>query len=143
MILNGETGTISAVDGESIVVNFTRGDACDACGLKVVCAPGNQSQRRLTLPFSGEFKPGQQIQIRELSNLELHLALIQFGLPTLAFLVGLAFGYLFPQQLVAKELLAFLGASMGLGASFFAARSLVQRIVDVLPEKYLEVIACE
>ncbi len=141
MLYNGETGFIQSADGAQVTILFATGDACDTCGLKVVCAPGKQSQRLLTLPQTGEFQPGQKVQIEELSNLELHLALIQFGLPMAAFLMGLFLGYVLPiQNILPRELSAFLLACVGLGFSFFLARRLVQKIVDIIPEKYLRII---
>ena len=143
MLYHGETGFIQSADGTEVTILFTTVDACDTCGLKVICAPGKQTERLLTLPHSGEFQPGQKVQIEEHSNLELHLALIQFGLPMLAFLIGLFIGYFLPfQNVLPRELSAFLVACVGLGLSFFAARHLVQNIADIVPEKYLRIIPC-
>ena len=143
MLYHGETGFVRSADGSQVTILFSSGDACETCGLKVVCAPGKQSERLLTLPHSGEFQPGQKVQIEELSNLELHLALIQFGLPMVAFLLGLFVGYVWPfQNILSRELSAFLWACLGLGLSFFAARGLVRRIVDIIPEKYLRISPC-
>ncbi|MBT4034284.1 MAG: SoxR reducing system RseC family protein [Candidatus Marinimicrobia bacterium] len=143
MLYNGETGFIQSSDGSEVTILFTTGDACETCGLKVVCAPGKQSERLLTLPQAGEFQLGQKVQVVELSNLELHLALIQFGLPMATFLIGLFLGYVMPfQDILPRELSAFLLACVGLGFSFFAARHLVQRIVDIIPEKYLRIVPC-
>ncbi len=141
MLFNGETGMIKSQNDKQITIAFSRKDACDTCGLKVVCAPGKQSERTLLLPNSGQFSVGQKIQIEELSNLELHLALIQFGLPMLAFLLGLGFGYIIPQSFLAKELMAFGVALLGMGISFFAARRMIQKITDLIPQKYLRVVA--
>jgi len=143
MLYNGETGFIQSVEDSQVTILFSTGDACDTCGLKVVCAPGKQSERLLTLPQAGEFQAGQKVQVEELSNLELHLALIQFGLPMVAFLMGLFIGYVLPfQDILPRELSAFLLACMGLGLSFFVARHLVQRVVDIIPDKYLRIVPC-
>ncbi len=141
MLHHGETGLIQSADGQVVTILFTTVDACDTCGLKVVCAPGKQTDRLLTLPHAGEFEAGQKVRIEEHSNLELHLALIQFGLPMLAFLIGLFIGYILPlQDFLPRELSAFLLACVGLGLSFFIARHLVQKIADVVPEKYLRIV---
>ena len=143
MLHHGETGFIQSSDGKKITILFAAIDACDTCGLKVVCAPGDQTERLLTLPNTGEFTPGQKVKIEEHSNLELHLASIQFGLPMLTFLLGLIIGYYLPvQEFMRRELSAFLIACIGLGFSFIMARRLVQKIVDVIPEKYLRVVPC-
>ncbi len=141
MLFNGEAGIIQALDDTYITIAFSSGDACDNCSLKVICAPGKQSERSLTLPNPGHVSLGQKIQVEELSTLELHLALIQFGLPMVAFLIGLGLGFIFPQSLIAKELMAFLLALVGVGISFFTARRLVQKITDIIPEKYLRVVS--
>ena len=139
MLFNGESGVIQEITETQIAISFETKDACDTCGLKVVCAPGKSSQRRLTLPFRGNYSVGQRVQIEEIGNLELHLALIQFGIPMIAFLLGLGFGYIIPQTIIAKELLAFIVALLELGASFFIARNMIQRLVNLIPSKYLNV----
>jgi positive regulator of sigma E activity len=140
MLFNGEAGIIKTADDTNITISFTSGDACDTCGLKVICAPGKQSERNLILPNSGLFDIGQRIQVEERGNLELHLALIQFGLPMLLFLAGLGLGYALPQAWMPKELMSFMVALLGLGVSFFAARQMVQKITDVIPGKYLQIV---
>lgn len=143
MLYNGETGFIQSSDKSTVTILFSKVDACDTCGLKVVCAPGKESERILTLPNSADFEPGQKVQIEEHSNLELHLALIQFGLPMAAFLLGLIIGYYLPiLKFIRPELSAFIFACIGLSISFLAARRLIQKIVDVIPEKYLRIVPC-
>lgn len=139
MLFSSETGIVTDVNASGVQINFTSGDACDNCGLKVVCAPGKPSERSLTLPASGEFTPGQRVRVEETSNVELHLAMTQFGLPLILFLTGLMAGYFAPQSILPKELAAFIVALLGLAISFFTARSLVQKITDVIPEKYLRI----
>lgn len=138
MLFNGEIGIVHALSDSQITIAFTSKDACETCGLKVVCAPGKQSNRILTLPNPGQLTLGQKVKLEELANLELHLALIQFGLPMVAFLFGLILGYFSPQHLFPKELAAFLIGLAGLGLSYFIARHLVQKIVDIIPDKYLK-----
>ncbi len=144
MLFNGETGVIQAMTDTEVVIQFSKKDACDSCGLKVVCAPGKESERSLTLPYSGEFSIGQPVQIQEMSNLELHLSLVQFGLPMLAFLVGMILVYMVSgDSQIPREFLAFLGGLIGLAISYFGAKKLVQNIVDTIPEKYLRVVPYE
>lgn len=141
MLYHGETGIVRSTDGSHVSILFSNVDACDSCGLKVVCAPGKQSERVLTLPHSGDFQAGQKVQIEAHLDLELHLALIQFGLPLASFLLGLFIGYILPiQDILPRELSAFLCACLGLGFSFYMARFLIQRMVDIIPEKYLRII---
>jgi len=193
MIFSGETGIIRALDQAQVTIAFSINDACDTCGLKVVCAPGKSLDQKLTpisglkspddvipreslqdtqtsppevvtelsrstlegafnrlgsadgnqfgltLPNPGDLSIGQSVQVEEMSNLELHLALIQFGLPMLLFLFGLGVGSVLPQSLMPKELMAFLVGLVGLGISFFVAKHLVRRITDIIPDKYLRI----
>jgi len=140
MLFNGETGVVQSMDDTSVTLLFEKKDACDSCGLKVVCAPGEEAERSLRLPSTAAFSIGQEVRIVEIANLELHLALIQFGLPMLSFLLGLMLGYLLPLQgFIPRELTAFLVACLGLGISFFVARKLISRIVDLIPQKYLRI----
>jgi len=144
MFFNGEIGLVQSRDDSAITILFSSKDACDSCGLKIVCAPGKESERSLTMPNTGNFVEGQKVQMEELSNLELHLALIQYGLPILAFLLGLFLGYALPLRgILPPELVAFLVACIALGFSFFGARNLVFRLVDRIPEKYLRIAASD
>ncbi len=140
MLFNGEIGVVQSADHHALNIRFTEGDACETCGLKVVCAPGKSADRSLSLPNPDNLSVGQTVQIEELSNLELHLALIQFGLPLLAFLMGLGAGIVIPQAIVPKEFMSFLIGLFGLGISFFMARHLVGQITTLIPEKYLRVV---
>lgn len=141
MIFNGEMGVIQSLDETYVNILFSSKDACDTCGLKVVCAPGKESERSLKLPRAAEFTIGQQVRVEELSNLELHLSMIQFGFPMIMFLVGLFIGYFLPLgDVLPRELAGFIVACAGLGVSFFVARKLVQRVVDLIPEKYLRIV---
>lgn len=144
MLFNGEAGLVQSLTDSTVSILFSSKDACDSCGLKVVCAPGKESERQLTLPHSGTFTIGQKVRVEERSNLELHLAFIQFGLPMVTFLAGLLVGYFIPTHgFLPRELIAFLVGCLGLVGSFFAARHLVSRIVDLIPEKYLRIVACD
>ncbi len=141
MMFNGETGVIQSVGDSRVTILFSKKDACDTCGLKVVCAPGKESERILSLPHAGEYHIGQSVRIEELSNLELHLSLIQFGYPMLLFITGLLIGYFFPlQAFLPRELSGFLVACVGLGFSFFSARNMVSRLVERIPDKYLRIV---
>ena len=141
MLFSGESGVVHSLDETHVVIKFSDKDACDHCGLKVVCAPGKESDRRLTLVNPGDVQLGQMVQVEEMSNLELHLASSQFGLPMLLFLTGLLLGYYLPlSSSLPKELVAFLFALVGLVTSFPLAKALIQNITDKIPEKYLRIV---
>jgi len=141
MLYQGEIGTVQTWDGQTASILLQHEDACDTCGLKVICAPGNHSKRLLKLPHNGNLEVGQEVTLQEGSDLELHLALAQFGVPMLAFLLGLFLGYLLPfQDILRPELWAFVGSCLGLFLSFFVARQQVRNIVARIPEKYLRII---
>ena len=142
MLFNGETGIIDSLTDNQVVIGFSAKDACDTCGLKIVCAPGKESQRSLTLSNPGNLTLGQAVKVEELSNLELHLALAQFGLPTLLFLLGLLLGYYLPlKAALPRELVGFLFSLVGLGMSYPLATQRIKTITKHIPEKYLRIIA--
>ena len=142
MIHDGETGLVQSISAGGVTVIFERLDACDACGLRLVCAPGKPLDRRLTFPSSPGLNVGQRVQLESISNLELHLALIQLGLPLLFFLAGLFMGYNIPLEgYLPRELTGFLGGMVGIGLSFYVAKKLVRRMVDKIPHKYLRLIS--
>lgn len=141
MLFHGERGVISAVDGDKLKITFVTTEACDECGLKVVCSPGHDDARVLTLDNSDNFQLGETVGVEEISNMELHLALAQFGLPMLLFLLGLFSGYyLFPANSLPKELVGFLCGLVGLALSFPLAKHFIGKIADQVPEKYLRLV---
>lgn len=144
MLFNGDRGVISTLDDRRVQISFPDTDACGSCGLKIICAPAKPGSRTLTLKNPGDLELGQWVQVAELADLELHLALIQFGLPLLLFLSGLlAAYYLSPMFVCPPELSGLLGGLLGLGFSFPLAKALVKRIADKISERYLRIIACE
>lgn len=138
-MFSGEQGVIRNIDNSKMAIVFEQGDACDACGLKVVCSPGKESERMLTLPKQVGFTVGQHVQIDEKLDLELRLALIQFGLPLLAFILGLFPGYFYPIPGLAPELSGFIVACLLVAGSFFIARRMVKRLSESVFEKFLSV----
>ena len=138
MLFNGDLGVIHGISAGKLRIHFDSKDACEECGLKVICAPGDKSQRELTLPDPGGLESGQSVHVVETANLELHLALAQFGLPLLLFLFGLFIGYSFPLiHNWARELNAFMDAVLGLVISYPLAKGIIQRITDRIPSHYL------
>jgi len=141
MLFHGERGVISGIEGGKLKVTFISTEACDACGLKVICAPGHDDARVLSLENTDNFQAGEQVQVEAVSNLELHLAMAQFGLPMLLFLAGLLLGYYFlPTAGLPQELMGFITALLGLALSFPLAKGLIRRIADQVPHKYLRLV---
>lgn len=142
-MFSGEQGVIREIDNSQMAVVFEQGDACESCGLKVVCSPGDRSERMLKLPKQEGLVVGQRVRINEIRDLEFRLAMIQFGLPMLAFILGLFPGYFFPIPGIVPELSGFLVACIWVAASFFLARRMVQQVSDNIFEKYLSIQAVE
>jgi positive regulator of sigma E activity len=141
MLFHGERGIISAVEGDKLKITFVSTEACDDCGLKVVCSPSHDNARVLTLDNSDNFQLGEKVAVEEISNMELHLALAQFGLPMLLFLIGLFLGYyLIPSTSLPQELVGFICALLGLALSFPIAKRLIKSIAEQVPQKYLHLV---
>lgn len=138
-MFSGEQGTIREIENSRMAIVFEQGDACDSCGLKVVCSPGSLTERMLKLPKQEGLEVGQKVRIEEKMDLEFRLALIQFGLPMLAFIIGLFPGYFYPIPGLAPELSGFLVACLWVGASFFLAKRLVKNLSANIFTKYLSV----
>ena len=117
-MFSGEQGVIQELSNSQLAVVFSHSDACDACGLRAVCSPENSTERMLKIPKRSEFTVGQKIRFEEKADLELHLAVIQFGLPLLAFILGLFPGYFYPIPGVVPELSGFLVACLLVTGSY-------------------------
>ena len=142
MIFSGEIGTVTAIKGNKVNILFNTTDACEDCGLKIICAPGNDNSRVLTLDNPGDIQTGQQVRVEEISDMELHLALAQFGLPMLLFLAGLLLGYYVPLPgNLRPELTGFIVGLIGLGLSFPLAKGVIRNIANQVPEKYLRIVS--
>ncbi|MCF7806914.1 MAG: SoxR reducing system RseC family protein [Candidatus Marinimicrobia bacterium] len=139
-MFSGEQGVVKILPDKQVVIMFDRGDACDNCGLKVLCAPGHESESMLKLPFQEGLLPGQHVRLEEKRDLELHLALVQYGLPMLAFLAGLLLGYFLPIPGLVPEVSAFVSACLFVAGSFFIARRMVAWINRNIFEKFLRIL---
>lgn len=138
-MFSGELGTIQEVENSQMAIVFEQGDACDTCGLKMVCSPGSFTKRMLKLPKLDGLEVGQKVRIVEKLDLEFRLAMIQFGLPMLAFILGLLPGYFYPIPGFAPELSGFFVACLWVMGSYFLARRLIKNLSKNIFTKYLSV----
>ena len=142
MLFQGEQGFIQGIEHGRVQIVFHTTDACEDCGLKVVCAPGNDRQRILSLPDPGGLSLNQSVRIEEQGNLELQLALAQFGIPLVLFLAGLFLGYYLPfSTAIPAELQAALVAFVGLLMSYPLAKHRVKQLAQRAPSHYLRIIS--
>lgn len=140
MLPTGEPGVITAISGDRLTIQLTNVDACDECGLQVVCKPGNDDSRSMDIRYVGDFHIGQRVKLVERINLEWRMATIQYVLPLLMFILGLLLFYFIPLQGIAQELWAFLGGCIGLGLSFLLSRGLMERLARGAAKQALAVV---
>lgn len=142
MLPEGEPGIIVAIDGDRVRVRLTDSEACDKCGLKVVCRPGQSGSRELELPYQQSLEVGQAVKLVEAVNLEWRLTAIQYVLPLLLFIAGLLVCYfLFPAEgAFPREAAAFLGGLVGLTISYFSGRSMMTRMAKGSAQEALKLV---
>jgi positive regulator of sigma E activity len=141
MLPSGEPGIITATDGDRITIQLTNQDACEDCGLQLVCKPGGSDDRSLEINSPGEFQVGQQVKLVEQINLEWRLASLQYLLPLLLFIAGILGFYMIPVSAIPVELLSFVGGCLGLVVSFLISRHLMARLAKGLATRALRVVS--
>ena len=88
-----ETARIISKDQHGVVLSLDAGDACETCGLSMVCQPAGEHARTLSLRQHSGLAVGTQVRIKIDSRREFQVALWQFGVPMLSFLFGVLLGY--------------------------------------------------
>jgi positive regulator of sigma E activity len=128
MLPTGERGTILAITGDRLTIDMNPEDVCEECGLTLICRPGSNGEQLLEIVSAGSFQVGQSVKLVEGIDLELKLALTQYGIPLFFFLVGIFSVYPIPQSILPSELLGFMGGLAGLVGSFWVSRAVMGRI---------------
>lgn len=114
-----DRGRVIDLIGDKARVEIATGEACAACGARVLCSPGTNNSNTLTAFNEVGAKMGDQVEVRERGNLLLKLSLLQYGLPLLGFVLGLFGIYLILGQ--DNELILFVAGCLGLGLGAFLA----------------------
>ncbi len=108
-----DQGHVIDLVGDQARVEIATGEACAACGARVLCSPGANNSNTLTAFNEIGAKMGDQVEVRERGNLLLKLSLLQYGLPLLGFVLGMFGIYLIIGQ--DNELILFIAGCLGLG----------------------------
>ncbi|MFH1852196.1 MAG: SoxR reducing system RseC family protein [Candidatus Neomarinimicrobiota bacterium] len=122
-----DRGKVAAIDGDLARVIIEAGSACESCGARILCAPGAGKSRSLTAVNQAGARVGDLVTVEESGGLLLKLSLLQYGLPLLGFITGVAGTWLLPAVREA-ELLLFIGGLIGLGLGGLLAWLIVRRM---------------
>ena len=106
------TGRVFQITATRVEIELAENSACTTCSLSIVCKPGKEQQRRISLPNPGDLHANQIVHLEENSSLTLKLAALQYGVPLVGFLIGI-FGI---YALDGGPLWATLGGLVGLAA---------------------------
>ena len=117
------TGHIVQLSEQTVELELEQSSGCSTCGIKVLCYPGKKVSRKLILPNPGGLLHGQVVQVEENGRATLKLALFQYGIPLLGFIVGILSVY-FTRR---GEIQATLGGLIGLGLGAVIAYRLIRR----------------
>ena len=111
-----ETGIVTEIHDNEVIVELNSNDACESCGARIVCSPNSKGQRIIKAENSINAQVGQKVKIDENSELTLKLTGFQYGLPSLGFILGLLISYFLNIQfyLLPIELVQFGYALLGL-----------------------------
>jgi len=85
-----EVGVVTSVDGLTARVNVPKKSACEGCTAGV-CMTGEQSMEIVALNKAGA-KAGQKVKVNIHSNVYMKSAMIIYGIPALALILGAVFG---------------------------------------------------
>ena len=85
-----EVGVVTSVDGLTARVNVPKKSACEGCTAGV-CMTGEQSMEIVALNKAGA-KAGQKVKVNIHSNVYMKSAMIIYGIPALALVLGAVFG---------------------------------------------------
>ena len=85
-----EVGVVTSVDGPEATVNVPKKSACEGCTAGI-CVTGEQSMEIVALNKAGA-KVGQKVKISVRSYVYMTSAMIIYGVPALALILGAVFG---------------------------------------------------
>jgi sigma-E factor negative regulatory protein RseC len=85
-----EIGVVTSVDGQTARVNVPKKSACSGCTAGV-CVAGEQSMEIIALNKAGA-KAGQKVRVSVHSNVYMKSAMIIYGIPSIALVLGAVFG---------------------------------------------------
>ena len=85
-----EVGVVTSVDGLTARVNVPKKSACEGCTAGV-CMTGEQSMEIVALNKAGA-KAGQKVKVNIHSNVYMKSAMIIYGIPALALILGAVLG---------------------------------------------------
>ena len=111
-----ETGIVTEILDNEVIVEMNLNDACESCGARVVCTPNNKGKRIIKAENTINARVGQQVIIDENSAVTLKITALQYGIPLLGFIFGLILSYILNLgfEPLPIELIQFGFAIMGL-----------------------------
>ncbi|RKY51418.1 MAG: hypothetical protein DRP89_09025 [Candidatus Neomarinimicrobiota bacterium] len=84
-----DLGEVVEIKGEFASVELQTKDACHSCGARFVCRPNDSGKRILYIRNILNAKVGDKVLIEQLGSNQLKLAIMQYGLPLLGFLISI------------------------------------------------------
>lgn len=121
-----EVGEVVELRGSLAGVEMTTSDACQTCGARGLCRPDSKGRRILFVKNSLDARIGDRVRIYQSGKNQLRLALFQYGLPLIAFLIMVVFVSQLSEGTIAGipgDLFSFLMGLIALmGAGFIGRR---------------------
>lgn len=84
-----DLGEVVEVKGEFASLELQTKDACHSCGARFVCRPNGSGKRILFVRNILNAKVGDKVLIEQLGSNQLKLAVMEYGLPLLGFLISM------------------------------------------------------
>ncbi|MGC9364209.1 MAG: SoxR reducing system RseC family protein [Fidelibacterota bacterium] len=84
-----ETGVVIDLEGDVATVELSENEHCHNCGARLICRPAESGKRIIKLKNRLNAQPGDRIFIEQSDKQQLQLACMQYGLPLLAFILGI------------------------------------------------------
>ncbi len=132
---------IIKIEGDLAHVLIKTQDHCKTCGARVLCSPQSDKDRIIIANNSTHASVEDTVVIEEAGSLTLKLSFLQYGIPFLGFLIGIAMMYvLYPNpKFILVEILQFFGGIIGVFIGGLVGRNSIKKIAEK-PGEYLKII---
>lgn len=83
-----EIGKVIEIQNGFAKVELADSEGCHTCGARLICQPQGSGRRILRLKNSLNTPIGSKVRIEQSDKRQLILGMMQYGLPTLGFMIG-------------------------------------------------------
>ncbi|MDO9100611.1 MAG: SoxR reducing system RseC family protein [Caldisericota bacterium] len=124
--MQNDTGKVISRNGPLVLVHLDPHDGCTSCPIVGLCASGSRGPSVVSVHSSIPVDPGDTVEVAISDSVVLRAALIAYGIPLAAFLVGVVGGQ-YLSRLIADSATYMPIISLGVGFLMLIPSALVAR----------------